>query len=181
MPVFTPLQISKLIGLAQKNRIAPVYLFIGPEHICKEKAKEIFNVLKEKKAISETYDLKEKEDKKEFLNIKEDIVSADFLAKKLLSAKVDLLYFGGIGTYVKSSEEENIHISDKANENIRIDAKDIKAFAVCEGANLAFTMKARFEYALSGGKINLDSIDNSAGVNTSDYEVNLKTALLFFV
>ena len=70
MPVFTPLQISKLIGLAQKNRIAPVYLFIGPEHICKEKAKEIFNVLKEKKAISETYDLKEKEEKKEFLNIK---------------------------------------------------------------------------------------------------------------
>ena len=114
---------------------------------------------------------------KEFLNIKEDIVSADFLAKKLLSAKVDLLYFGGIGTYVKSSEEENIHISDKANENIRIDAKDIKAFAVCEGANLAFTMKARFEYALSGGKINLDSIDNSAGVNTSDYEVNLKIIL----
>jgi len=70
MPVFTPLQIKKLINLAHKNRIAPVYLFIGPEHICKEKAKEIYNVFKEKNVISETYDLREKDEKKEFLGIK---------------------------------------------------------------------------------------------------------------
>jgi glutamate dehydrogenase len=114
---------------------------------------------------------------KEVFNIKEDYLSGEELIKYLLKAPVDMIYFGGIGTYVKSSEENNLYISDKQNENIRINADEIKAKVICEGANLAFTPKARYEYALNGGKIHIDSIDNSAGVNISDYEVNLKILL----
>lgn len=114
---------------------------------------------------------------KQLINYQNDYINATELIKRLLKLKVDMLYFGGVGTYVKSSDELNIHISDKQNENIRINANEINAFAVCEGANLALTMPARFEYALKGGKINLDAIDNSAGVNTSDYEVNIKIIL----
>jgi glutamate dehydrogenase len=114
---------------------------------------------------------------KKLINTDKNEMSAEELSRELLKLKVDLLYFGGIGTYVKSSEEQNIHISDKQNANIRINGNEIKAYAVCEGANLALTMQGRYEYALKGGKINLDAIDNSAGVNTSDYEVNLKIIL----
>ena len=114
---------------------------------------------------------------KELINTQKNEINAEELAKKLLTLKVDLLYFGGIGTYIKSSEEENLHISDKQNANIRVNANDLNAYAICEGANLALTMKGRYEFALKGGKINLDAIDNSAGVNTSDYEVNLKIIL----
>ena len=114
---------------------------------------------------------------KKLLKIDKNSMSGEELAKKLLQAKVDMLYIGGVGTYVKASEELNIHIADKANEPVRIDASDLQAYAVCEGGNLGFTQKARIEYAKNGGHINLDSIDNSAGVHTSDYEVNLKIAL----
>ena len=121
--------------------------------------------------------IKLSEEIKNLLKTDLDTISAEELAKKLLTLKVDLLYFGGIGTYIKSSEEINLHISDKQNENIRVNANEIKAFAICEGANLALTMQGRYEYASNGGRINLDAIDNSAGVNTSDYEVNLKMVL----
>ncbi|WP_051430022.1 NAD-glutamate dehydrogenase domain-containing protein [Lebetimonas sp. JH292] len=114
---------------------------------------------------------------KKVFSINENYLSSEELIKYLLKANVDMLYFGGIGTYIKSSEENNIYISDKQNENIRINADEIKAKVICEGANLAMTLKARYEYALNGGKIHLDSIDNSAGVNISDYEVNLKILL----
>jgi glutamate dehydrogenase len=114
---------------------------------------------------------------KKLINYGKDEISAEELAKELLKLKVDLLYFGGIGTYIKSSEEQNIHISDKQNANIRINGSEVNAYAICEGANLALTMQGRYEYALKGGKINLDAIDNSAGVNISDYEVNLKIIL----
>jgi len=117
------------------------------------------------------------EEIKNLIKTKKNRLSGEELAKAVLKLKVDLLYFGGIGTYVKSTEEENVHISDKQNENIRINANEINAFAVSEGANLALTIKARYEYAQNGGKINLDAIDNSAGVNISDYEVNLKIPL----
>jgi len=114
---------------------------------------------------------------KALINTDEEYLKGEELIKKLLKLKVDILYFGGIGTYVKASDELNIHISDKQNENIRINGSDINAFCVIEGANLAFTQKARYEYAIKGGRINLDAIDNSAGVNISDYEVNLKISL----
>jgi len=122
-------------------------------------------------------EIKLSEEIKKLINCSKDIISADELAKALLKLKVDLLYFGGIGTYIKSSDEPNIHISDKQNADIRINANEVKAFAICEGANLALTMQGRYEYALNGGKINLDAVDNSAGVNISDYEVNLKMVL----
>ncbi len=122
-------------------------------------------------------DIKLSPEIKGLLKTKKDILSAEELAKRLLKLKIDLLYNGGVGTYVKSSEEENIYISDKQNENVRVDANKLRCFAVCEGGNLGFTQKARIEYARNGGKINLDSIDNSAGVNTSDHEVNLKIIL----
>jgi len=111
------------------------------------------------------------------LKTKKSVLNGEELAKMLLKLKVDMLYFGGIGTYVKSSYESNITLGDKENEFVRIDAGELNAKVVCEGANLALTMPARIEYSLKGGKINLDSIDNSAGVDTSDHEVNLKILL----
>ncbi|MGM0533918.1 MAG: NAD-glutamate dehydrogenase domain-containing protein [Campylobacterota bacterium] len=114
---------------------------------------------------------------RELLKIKTKTINADELAKKLLTLKVDMFYNGGVGTYVKSSDESDIEVGDKENEYVRIDANELKAYCVCEGGNLGFTQKARVEYALKGGKINLDSIDNSAGVDTSDHEVNFKILL----
>ncbi len=104
-------------------------------------------------------------------------MSGEELAKKVLMMKVDLLFNGGVGTYVKSSEESNLDLGDKQNEAVRLDAQEVHAKVVCEGGNLGFTQKARIEYARYGGKINLDGIDNAAGVNTSDHEVNLKILL----
>ena len=111
---------------------------------------------------------------KELLDYHEETIGADELARRVLSLNVDMLYMGGIGTYIKSTEESNLEIGDKENEFVRIDASDVRAYTICEGANLSVTQKARMEYALNGGKINLDSIDNSAGVDTSDHEVNFK-------
>ncbi len=105
------------------------------------------------------------------------VVSGSELAKMVLTMEVDLLYNGGVGTYVKSSEEANLHLGDKENESVRVNAADLKCYAVCEGGNLGFTQLARIEYSKNGGKINLDSIDNSAGVDTSDHEVNIKIVL----
>ena len=104
-------------------------------------------------------------------------LSGEELGKKLLCMKVDMLFNGGVGTYVKSSDESNLDIGDKQNESVRIDANELKAYCVCEGGNLGLTQKARIEYAHEGGRINLDAIDNSAGVNISDHEVNLKILL----
>ncbi len=104
-------------------------------------------------------------------------MSGEELVQAVLRSKADLLFNGGVGTYVKASWESNLDVGDKANENVRVDASDLKVGAVCEGGNLGFTLPARIEYAKAGGFINLDAIDNSAGVNTSDYEVNLKITL----
>ena len=104
-------------------------------------------------------------------------ISGEELCKKLLTLDVDLLFNGGVGTYVKASDENNLDLGDKQNEAVRVDASELKAKIVCEGGNLGFTQKARIEFALNGGRINQDAIDNSAGVNTSDHEVNLKILL----
>jgi glutamate dehydrogenase len=117
---------------------------------------------------------------KEIFGISEEIVSGEELIRYLLTAKVDLLFNGGVGTYVKSSKESNNAVGDYGNFNVRVDAKELKAFAVCEGGNLGFTQEGRVEYALNGGRINLDGIDNSAGVNISDHEVNMKILLTLF-
>ncbi|MFP9136914.1 NAD-glutamate dehydrogenase [Devosia sp. XGJD_8] len=95
----------------------------------------------------------------------------------ILKAEVDLLWFGGIGTYVRSSAETDAEVGDRANDGIRITGNDLRAKVVGEGANLGVTQRGRVEYALKGGRINTDAIDNSAGVNSSDLEVNIKIAL----
>ncbi len=114
---------------------------------------------------------------KKWLKIRYRSLDAESLIRYLLCAQVDLLWFGGIGTYVKSSSESHGDAGDRANDNVRVDAFNIQARVVGEGANLGFTQKGRVEYALSGGHINTDAIDNSAGVDISDHEVNLKIFL----
>ncbi len=99
------------------------------------------------------------------------------LIKALLKAEVDLLWFGGIGTFIKSSEQSNLDAGDRANNSLRINGGEVRAKVIGEGANLAVTQLGRIEYALKGGRLNTDAIDNSAGVDTSDHEVNLKILL----
>jgi glutamate dehydrogenase len=99
------------------------------------------------------------------------------IMRAILRMPVDLLWNGGIGTYVKASRESNAEVGDRANDGLRIDGRELKAKVVGEGGNLGFTQRGRIEYALAGGRLNTDFIDNSAGVNTSDVEVNLKILL----
>jgi glutamate dehydrogenase len=101
-------------------------------------------------------------------------ISPPDLIKALLRAPVDLLFAGGVGTFVKASSESAIDVGDRANDSIRIDASELGARVVGEGGNLALTQRARIQYARRGGRCNTDAIDNSAGVDTSDREVNLK-------
>jgi len=98
------------------------------------------------------------------------------LMRAILTAPVDLLYFGGIGTYVKASSESQTDAGDRTNDAIRVDADQLRARVIGEGANLGFTQRGRVEAALGGRKINTDALDNSAGVDTSDHEVNIKIA-----
>ncbi|CDX52296.1 NAD-specific glutamate dehydrogenase [Mesorhizobium plurifarium] len=95
----------------------------------------------------------------------------------ILKAPVDLLWFGGIGTYVRASGESNQDVGDRANDAIRVTALDVRAKVIGEGANLGVTQRARIEFGLNGGRCNSDAIDNSGGVNCSDVEVNIKIAL----
>ncbi|EWT04956.1 NAD-glutamate dehydrogenase [Intrasporangium chromatireducens Q5-1] len=99
------------------------------------------------------------------------------LMRAILEAPVDLLWNGGIGTYVKASSETNGEIGDRANDSIRIDGADLRCKVVGEGGNLGMSQLGRIEAALAGVRVNTDAIDNSAGVDTSDHEVNIKIAL----
>ena len=106
-----------------------------------------------------------------------DRVAPNELIRALLSARTDLLWFGGIGTYVRATGESNADVGDRANDAVRVTAAELSARVVGEGANLGVTQRARIEFAAGGGHINTDAIDNSAGVNCSDVEVNIKIAL----
>ncbi|WP_406450713.1 NAD-glutamate dehydrogenase [Streptomyces sp. NBC_00876] len=99
------------------------------------------------------------------------------LMQTILKAPVDLAWNGGIGTYIKSSAESNADVGDKANDAIRVNGEDLRAKVVGEGGNLGATQLGRIEFARTGGRINTDAIDNSAGVDTSDHEVNIKILL----
>jgi glutamate dehydrogenase len=99
------------------------------------------------------------------------------LVRAVLLAPVDLLVNGGIGTYVKAASESALDVGDKANDAVRVDGEQLRVRVVGEGGNLGLTQRGRIEYALAGGKVNTDAIDNSAGVDTSDHEVNIKIAL----
>ena len=116
------------------------------------------------------------------LGIENPTIDPDGLMHAILSAQVDLLWFGGIGTYVRASGENNAAVGDPANDAIRLAAAELRAKVIGEGANLGITQAGRIEFALnadnaSGGRINADFIDNSAGVDCSDNEVNIKIAL----
>jgi glutamate dehydrogenase len=99
------------------------------------------------------------------------------LINTILRSRVDLLWFGGIGTYVKASNQLNAEVGDPANDAIRVNGAEVGAKVIGEGANLGVTQAGRIEFALNGGRINTDFIDNSAGVDTSDKEVNIKIPL----
>lgn len=108
------------------------------------------------------------------LGIRQETISPNALIRLLLTAEVDLLWNGGIGTYVKASSEKNEEVGDRANDKVRVDGCRLRARVVGEGGNLGFTQRGRIEYALVGGRINTDAVDNSGGVDCSDHEVNLK-------
>ncbi|MCZ4272415.1 NAD-glutamate dehydrogenase [Maritalea porphyrae] len=111
------------------------------------------------------------------LGLEKDEMTPNELMRAILVSKVDLLWFGGIGTYVRASTESDAEAGDRANDAIRITGSEVGAKAIGEGANLGITQLGRVEFARAGGRINTDAIDNSAGVNSSDLEVNIKIAL----
>ena len=106
-----------------------------------------------------------------------DSLSPPALINALLKAPADLLWFGGIGTYIKAGSQSNLEVGDRANDAVRINGAEVRAKVVGEGANLGVTQLGRIEYARAGGRIDTDAVDNSAGVDTSDHEVNLKILL----
>jgi len=114
---------------------------------------------------------------KERFDISADKLAPNELLNALLKAPVDLLWNGGIGTYVKSSKESHADVGDKANDLLRVDGRELRAKVVGEGGNLGMTQLGRVEYGLNGGKSNTDFIDNAGGVDCSDHEVNIKILL----
>ena len=114
---------------------------------------------------------------KEMTGLSRDEVTPDELIHALLKMPVELMWFGGIGTYVKATSESDAEVRDKANDAIRVDADELKAKVIGEGANLGMTQAARIEAARHGVKLNTDAVDNSAGVDSSDNEVNIKILL----
>jgi glutamate dehydrogenase len=114
---------------------------------------------------------------KELFGIRRDVITPNELISVILKSKVDLFWNGGIGTYVKASTETQAEVGDRSNDAVRVDANELQCRVVGEGGNLGLTQLARVEYALKGGMIYTDFIDNSAGVNCSDHEVNIKILL----
>jgi glutamate dehydrogenase len=114
---------------------------------------------------------------RELLDVEDEALTPNEVINALLKARVDLLWNGGIGTYVKASSETNADVGDRTNDSVRADANELCCRVVGEGGNLGFTQRGRIEYALGGGRIYMDAIDNSAGVDCSDHEVNIKILL----
>ena len=111
------------------------------------------------------------------LGTSDDTLTPNELIKEILKAPADLLYNGGIGTYVKATLQSHTEANDRGNDAVRISASDLRVKVVVEGGNLGFTQPARVEFALAGGRIHTDAIDNSGGVDCSDHEVNIKILL----
>jgi len=114
---------------------------------------------------------------KTLLQVEADKMPPFELIRAILSAPVDLLWFGGIGTYIKSEDEHESDVGDRSNESVRVTAQQVRAKVIGEGANLGLTQKGRIALAMQGCKLNTDAIDNSAGVDCSDHEVNIKILL----
>jgi glutamate dehydrogenase len=117
------------------------------------------------------------EEARRLLGVDESSLPPPALIRAILTVPADLLFLGGIGTFVKARDESHESVGDRANDAIRVDVADLRARVVGEGANLGFTQRARVEHARRGGRINTDAVDNAGGVDTSDREVNLKLAL----
>ncbi len=117
------------------------------------------------------------EELKAFTGIRDDAVTPIELIHAILKAQAELLWFGGIGTYVKAEGEQDWQVGDKANDALRVNGAQLNVKVIGEGANLGVTQRGRIEFARNGGKINTDAVDNSAGVDTSDHEVNIKILL----
>jgi glutamate dehydrogenase len=111
---------------------------------------------------------------KALLKTDKKAVDGEELIRLILTMEADLLWNGGIGTYIKSSLESNLDVGDRDNDNVRVDASQLQVRVIAEGGNLGLTQRGRIEYALKGGRINTDALDNSGGVDLSDHEVNLK-------
>jgi len=111
---------------------------------------------------------------KAMLGVGADALAPTELINAILKSQAELLYLGGIGTYVKAKTEANTEVGDKANDAVRVNGGDLRVKVVGEGANLGLTQAGRIEFATTGGRIDTDAIDNSAGVDTSDHEVNIK-------
>ncbi|ALG67762.1 NAD-glutamate dehydrogenase [Beggiatoa leptomitoformis] len=111
------------------------------------------------------------------LGIQAYALTPNELIRALLCAPIDLLWNGGIGTYVKASTEHHSDVGDRTNDNLRVNGQELRCKVVGEGGNLGFTQRGRIEYALTGGRLNTDAIDNSGGVDCSDHEVNIKILL----
>ena len=114
---------------------------------------------------------------REVLGIEENELDPEALISAILKSPADLIWFGGIGTYIKAESENNVQVGDPANDALRVNAVEVRAKVIGEGANLGTTQAGRIAFALNGGRINTDFIDNSAGVDCSDNEVNIKIAL----
>lgn len=113
----------------------------------------------------------------QMLGVTEEVMRPSQIISAILKAELDLIWFGGIGTYIKASSEAHVDVGDPANDKLRVNGRDVRAKAIGEGANLGVTQAGRIEFAILGGRINTDFIDNSAGVDCSDNEVNIKIAL----
>ncbi|MBR0552553.1 NAD-glutamate dehydrogenase [Stakelama marina] len=139
----------------------------------------------DKKLISKGGGVFSREEKKiklskqirELLDIDTDQIEPTALISAILKAPVDLIWFGGIGTYIKAAAENNAEVGDPTNDRLRVNAERVRAKVIGEGANLGVTQSGRIGFAMNGGRINTDFIDNSAGVDCSDNEVNIKIAL----
>ena len=114
---------------------------------------------------------------RKLLDIEGGEPSGEEVMRKILTARVDLLYNGGIGTYVKAESEEHGEVGDRTNDRVRVNGREVRARVIGEGGNLGLTQKGRLEYWAAGGRLNTDAVDNSGGVDTSDHEVNIKILL----
>lgn len=114
---------------------------------------------------------------KAMLGVTQTVMTPADLMKSILKSEADLLWFGGIGTYVRGAAEGDVAVGDRANDAIRVAANELRVKVIGEGANLGITQDGRMDFAACGGRVNTDAIDNSSGVNSSDLEVNIKIAL----
>jgi glutamate dehydrogenase len=114
---------------------------------------------------------------RERLGVEHERLTPNELIRALLRAPVDLLWNGGIGTYVKATDEHDDEVGDRANDGVRVNASELRCRVVGEGGNLGLTQRGRIEFARAGGRVNSDAIDNAGGVNCSDHEVNIKILL----